>query len=135
MTGSDLAVAAEALVGVPFRLHGRDPATGLDCVGVLAAVLARYGHEAPLPGAYSLRMRDLPGLASVVANCGFRPWQGHVAPGDVLLVRPGPCQVHIVVAANGGRFVHAHAGHRRVVTCDRLPDWPILHHWRLAADN
>ena len=40
MSGAALAAAAESLVGTRFRLHGRDPDTGLDCVGLLAASLA-----------------------------------------------------------------------------------------------
>ena len=38
--GPALASAAEALVGARFRLHGRDPATGLAGLCVLAAALA-----------------------------------------------------------------------------------------------
>lgn len=30
----EFADAAEALLGAPFRLGGRDPATGIDCVGL-----------------------------------------------------------------------------------------------------
>ena len=33
MSAQALAEAAAALVGSRFRLHGRDPATGLDCIG------------------------------------------------------------------------------------------------------
>ena len=38
-TGEALATAAEQLIGIPFRLHGRNPETGLDCVGVVAAAV------------------------------------------------------------------------------------------------
>ncbi len=43
---TQVVAAARALVGVPFRLHGRDR-DGLDCVGVAALALGRTG-----PGAY-----------------------------------------------------------------------------------
>ncbi len=36
---ADLAAAALNLIGTPFRLHGRDPATGLDCVGLVAEAM------------------------------------------------------------------------------------------------
>lgn len=51
-------------------------------------------------------------------------------PGDVLLVRPGPAQVHLLVCARDGRFVHAHAGLRRVVAMPGPHGWPVLRHWR-----
>lgn len=128
MTGAELALAAEALVGCAFRLHGRDPATGLDCVGLLAAALGR-----PLPGGYRLRMRALPDLSGVAEGCGFVAAAGGIESGDVLIVRIGPCQFHLLIAASPARFIHAHAGLRRVVPWDAPLDWPVVHHWRLAA--
>jgi len=135
MTGADLAVAAEALVGTPFRLHGRDPATGLDCVGVLAASLAACGVPAHLPGGYALRMRTLPELGAFVADSGFVAASGPLRPGDILLVRIAPCQFHLLVASGAGRFIHAHAGLRRVIHGDRPLDWAVIGHWRLPAGN
>ena len=131
MTGADLAQAAQALVGSPFRLHGRDPATGLDCIGVLAAAL---GGRTALPGGYRLKTRGLPELSGVAAACGFKPADGAVAPGDVLMVQVGPCQFHLMIAASAGHFIHAHAGLGRVVLWDAPLEWPVVHHWRLAAD-
>ena len=131
MRGADLARAAEALVGGPFRLHGRDPGTGLDCIGLLAAAL---GGRPPLPSGYRMRTRALPELSGTAAACGFEPAHGLVAPGDVLMVRVGPCQFHLMIAASAGGFVHAHAGIGRVVLWDAPLDWPVVNHWRLAAD-
>lgn len=135
MTASALAHAAEALAGARFRLHGRNPETGLDCVGVLAAALAAVGHPAPIPNGYTLRSRSLPWLDMAVVGSGFAPARGPVLPGDVLLARIGPCQLHLLVAAHRDRFIHAHAGLRRVVLMPGPPPWPILHHWRLAEND
>ncbi len=44
-TREAFAEAAESLVGIRFRLFGRDPAYGLDCVGLVAAALARSGRS------------------------------------------------------------------------------------------
>lgn len=131
MSGQALARAAEALAGTRFRLHGRDPATGLDCVGLLAAALAAIGRPAPLPTGYALRMRILPALETVVSACGFGETSAPFAPGDVLMLRVGPCQYHLAIAARGSRFVQAHAGLRRVVIMPGPPDWPVLCRWRL----
>ena len=134
-TGPELAEAAEALVGTPFRLHGRDPATGIDCVGLLGAALERCGRPALLPNGYSLRARVLPELAGFAAGCGLVPASGAFAPGDVLLVRIEPCQHHLLIAAAEGRFIHAHAGLGRVINCGARLEGRILHHWRLAAPD
>jgi len=134
-TGAELAEAAEALVGTPFRLHGRDPATGIDCVGLLGAALERCGGRAPLPNGYALRARALPDLAGFAAGCGLIAASGPIAPGDVLLVRIEPCQHHLLIAAADGRFVHAHAGLGRVIDCSAPLKGHIVHHWRLAAPD
>lgn len=133
MSGADLAAAAEALVGAPFRLHGRDPASGLDCIGVLAASLAACGRPAHLPTGYALRTRALPGLEAIVSDCAMVPVAGPAQAGDVLLVRVGACQFHLLIALDERRFVHAHAGLRRVV-CSHMPaGWAVVGHWRLRA--
>lgn len=131
MSGEALARAAEALAGSRFRLHGRDPATGLDCLGLLAVALAAIGRPAPLPTGYGLRSQRLAGVEAAAAACGFGEATGARLPGDVLLLRPGPCQHHLAIAATVGRVVHAHAGLRRVVVAPELPGWPLLRRWRL----
>lgn len=135
MTGQQLASAAEALVGIPFRLHGRDPATGLDCVGVLAAALSSGGNSHRLPNGYALRNRSLLDTSSIAQLCGLFPASGSIVAGDVLICRVSPCQFHIAIAAPEDRFVHAHAGLRRVVLTPGPLPWPVVQHWRpYAAD-
>jgi cell wall-associated NlpC family hydrolase len=68
-----------------------------------------------------------------VARSGLADAASPLAPGDVLLVRPGPAQHHLVIAAAAGGFVHAHAGLGRVVLTPAPLDWPIDRHWRLTA--
>lgn len=128
-----LADAAEELVGAGFRLHGRDPETGLDCIGVLAAALVRIGRPAPFPTGYTIRTRAAPELAGVAEASGFAPCKGPVRPGDVIMVRMGPVQFHLLVAARAGQFIHAHAGLNRVIAIPGPLDWPVTGHWRLAT--
>ena len=132
MSGAELARAAEWLVGTPFRLHGRDPATGLDCVGLLDAALAAIGRPAPAPKAYGVRNRDIAAALAFAPGMGLGEVSGSIQPGDVLLVRAGPLQDHLLVAGSGNRFIHAHAGLRRVVATPGPIAWPILRHWRLT---
>lgn len=132
MSGAALARAAAALAGAPFRLHGRDPATGLDCVGLYTAAMAAIGRPVAIPPAYGLRNSDLAHPLSFAGQAGLRDAQGPVMPGDVLLLRLGPAQAHLAIALSGGGFVHAHAGLRRVAVSPGPIIHPILRHWRIA---
>ncbi|MEO6041799.1 MAG: hypothetical protein ABIP41_07860 [Croceibacterium sp.] len=129
--GAALACAAEQFIGAPFRLHGRDPATGLDCVGVIAAALQAIGRDPVVPSGYALRQCDVGGHLHTAEHNAFAPASGSISPGDLLLVRPGPAQHHLLVAGSSGGFIHAHAGLRRVVHAPPPLQWPILRHWRL----
>jgi cell wall-associated NlpC family hydrolase len=133
MSGAAVAAAAERLVGTPFRLHGRDPACGLDCVGLVAAALAAIGRPAFAPVGYRLRQCGIDRFLDAAARSGLIAASGPIEPGDVLSVRPGPAQHHLVIAATAGGFVHAHAGLGRVVLTPAPLSWPVGHHWRLAA--
>lgn len=126
MTGHRVARAAEALIGTRFRLHGRDPATGLDCVGLVAAAL---GITAA-PSGYGLRNRDVTAALAFAPGAGLIESAGAIEPGDVLLVRPGTVQSHLLIADTRGGFVHAHAGLRRVVAMPGPLPWPVERHWR-----
>lgn len=126
MSGPTVALAAEALIGAPFRLHGRDPATGLDCVGLVAAALGARG-----PLGYHLRNRDISALLAFAPAAGLIDADGPVEPGDVLLAHSGPAQHHLLIADTRGGFVHAHAGLRRVVATRAPLPWPTERHWRL----
>lgn len=127
MTGRDAALAAQSMVGAPFRLHGRDPSRGLDCVGLVAAALG----TAAAPAGYRLRNRDISRPLALAPAAGLVETSGAVEPGDVLLVRTGPAQHHLLIADARGGFVHAHAGLRRVVAMPGPLPWPVERHWRL----
>lgn len=132
MSGGALAIAARGLVGASYRHNGRDPATGLDCLGVLGAALSAIGWAAPLPVRNTMLRRGDPNVAAIARGCGLVEASGAVAPGDVLLVRCSPLQLHVLVAMGADSFVHAHAGLRRVVLGPCDPAWPIVGHWRIG---
>ena len=134
MSGLDLAIAAEALVGARFRLHGRDPATGLDCIGVFSAAMAGTGQVVVPPNGYAMRLRDIAAFRPLATDFGFAETSGQVLPGDVLMFAVGPVQFHLGIAARGG-LVHAHAGLRRVVLGPVGTDWQPAGHWRLFEQD
>ncbi|WP_156140847.1 peptidoglycan endopeptidase [Sphingomonas sp. 37zxx] len=125
---SAVAAAARALVGVRFRLHGRDPATGLDCVGVVAAALAGAGAGAgaqvTVPQGYAMRTGDADRVAMLIARAGLVRVE-RMAAGDVVLVRSGPGQLHLGVWTGDG-LVHADAHLRRVVERPGAVAWPVV---------
>lgn len=124
--------AAEALVGSPFRLHGRSSEHGLDCVGLVAAALEACGHVLPPIPPYALRNSRYDLVPAFAQRCGLDPVTGQARRGDLVMVAPGPGQRHLLIAVAPTVFTHAHAGLRRVVRTPLRPDWPIIHHWRLA---
>lgn len=120
---SEIETRARALVGVRFRLHGRDPATGLDCVGVVACatgIAARTG--------YALRGGDPREIEAALRAAGFARVPDPGA-GDILLLRPGPGQLHMGVRTEAG-LVHADAGLRRVIERPGDPEGEVLGIWR-----
>lgn len=128
-----LAAAVATLHGVPWRLHGRDPCTGLDCVGVLAAGLAAIGRPAQLPTGYSLRLTRLDDWLPDPAALGLQPATGPIEPGDVLLLSTAPAQFHLAIAGPDQDWIHAHAGLRRVVRQKLRPDGQEVGRWRLIS--
>lgn len=136
MTGAVLAQAAEQFVGAPFRLHGRDPRTGLDCIGLLEAAFDSCGMSTKLPTGYSLRTGRWQGLELHAERLGFVPCKIPAKPGDVCLLQPSPVQMHFaIVSTTPGLMVEAHAGLRRVVISP-LPDATTLAGlWRLTPDR
>lgn len=130
--GAALAAAGLALVGSPFRLNGRDPASGIDCVGLVHAALAAAGAQPVAPRGYGLRNLGIAQWLPLAQQSGLEPASGPRAPGDVLLIALVHCQHHLVIAADDANVIHAHAGLRRVVRQPFDPAWQICAHWRLA---
>lgn len=121
---------ARATIGARFRAQGRDPALGLDCVGVVACALRSAGCDAALPRDYRLRSAGVPSFAvprALVAADGTRA-------GDILLFRVSALQLHLAVRTETG-VVHADASLRRVVERPGDPPWPVIAAWRLEGGN
>lgn len=95
-SGSEVALAAVALVGVPYRYGGEDPATGMDCSGLVRFVVR---------GALGL---ELPRQAEAMGRVGIEVERTQLRPGDLVffdtLGRPFS---HVGVYLGDGQFVHA----------------------------
>lgn len=142
---SAVVAAARGAIGVRFRLHGRDPAYGLDCVGLAALAIGAGGGQTLIPTGYALRSGDSDAAAAMIEGAGLiradhcqpstQPsTQVASQPGDLLLCRAGPGQLHLVIdsGAPGGGFIHADAQLRRVVERPGPLPWPVIGRWRLV---
>ncbi|HWW65310.1 MAG TPA: peptidoglycan endopeptidase [Sphingomonadaceae bacterium] len=124
--GQRVARAARACLGTRFRPQGRDPATGLDCVG-LAGLAFGLGD---LPRGYALRGGDPATCRALIEAAGLAPVDPEqTREGDLLLLKAGPGQLHFAVRTDSG-FVHADAAARHVIETPGPPVWPVLGAWR-----
>lgn len=127
--GARAFAAARALVGVRFLSQGRDPVTGLDCVGLVSAAYAAAGRVLVAPAGYPLRGWRRERIEAALAAAGFSPVDDR-RDGDVALIALAAGQFHLGVIGPA-RFVHAHAGLRRVVETP-LDAAMLATHWRLG---
>lgn len=116
--------AARACVGARFRVHGRDPALGLDCVGVAAQAFGR-----PAPAGYAVRGGDAASVARAIDAAGLV--RADPDAGDLVLLALGAGQLHLAVLTPGG-FVHADVRLRRVVETPGRPAGTVLAAWTEA---
>lgn len=130
-SGEHFARAAVSFVGTKFKLHGRRPEQGLDCIGLVHASLERIGRSPIAPQGYSLRNAEVEPWLDHASRSGFRTMSMPAQTGDLLLTSPGPSQHHLMIICDKNSVVHAHAGLRRVVI-QPFDDWPtVLVGWRL----
>ncbi|MBH5321547.1 NlpC/P60 family protein [Aurantiacibacter sediminis] len=130
--GAALAEAAEQLIGAPFRLRGRDPQTGIDCIGLVHCALLAIERIPPPVPAYTLRNVGLATFMPLLSQLGFARTDEPDMAGDLVLLHPSPGQFHIGIVSVDHHLIHAHAGLRRVVKSPRTPAAPELSRWRLA---
>ena len=128
---TEVVARARALVGARFRLQGRSVETGLDCVGV--AMMATGSSERDVRRDYCLRSNDADAANDNFDLSGFiRIDPAAAGPGDILVVRPGPAALHVLVLSEDG-YVHADMRLRRVVEVPGKVPWPAISAWRHPA--
>lgn len=122
--------AARAMIGVRFRPQGRDPATGVDCVGLVWAAYAAAGCRLDAPRDYPLRGWSRTRIVAALEAAGFR-MVPDVRDGDAALIALSVGQFHLGLIGDG-RIVHAHAGLRRVVETPLDAGLLAAARWRLS---
>lgn len=127
-------VRARRLVGARFRPQGYDPATGLDCVGLVWAAYAAAGRRLIRPSDYPLRGWSEERIVAALRRAGFGPAADPCRSGDVALVALAAGQFHLALIGPD-RCVHAHAGLRRVVESPLDAALLAAPRWRLTQEN
>ena len=131
-TGERVAVTARAMLGVRFRPQGRDPAYGVDCIGLAARAIGSVMPLPPLPRDYPLRGGSADRIVETVDALGLDHATGAARSGDLLLCEAGPMQFHLAIIVAEG-LIHADAGIGRVVLRPGPSPWPVLARWRVPA--
>lgn len=121
---------ARNLIGTKFRLHGRDPVHGIDCVGLIAIV---FGWQALAPTGYALRGGSAQQWSEMLDSIALRR---HGAPceGDIVLLRAAPMQFHLGVWSGLG-LIHADAAVRRVVETPGPLTSPVIASWFKSQES
>ena len=86
LLGKRFARAAANLIGVPFRLRGRDPSKGLDCIGLVHAALVAIDRQPITPEGYRLRNSDPSRWLGYAELSGFQKSTGKLMIGDIALI-------------------------------------------------
>ena len=96
-SGDGIVAAAREYLGVPYRWGGTDPATGMDCSGLVQRVLGDLGIDAPRTVA------DQRHLGTPVAS------MADARPGDLLVYASAssPSGRHIGIYVGDGQMLHA----------------------------
>ena len=124
--------AARAMIGAPFRLHGRNPPTGLDCIGLALRVLEQAGHKrlggGMIPAAYSVRGGTAEQFGTTMRAAGLRTVRRAKA-GDLVLAQAGVAQFHLMIRIDAGH-VHADASLGKVAEMPGASPWPVIAYFR-----
>ena len=125
----DPVIRARALIGTRFRLHGRDPANGLDCVGLIVCACPAITRP---PEGYALRGGSAAAFAAMFVDNGMMQRVGDPYPGDALLLQPSAAQFHLGVWS-GESLIHADGVLRHVVETPGALAWPLVSGWYFGA--
>lgn len=111
---AEIVVQALALLGVPYRWGGNDPARGLDCSGLVRHVFKSAG------------VGELPRRSQEMRRVGSGVTRADLRAGDLVFFNTlGHPFSHVAIYLGDGRFVHA-PGKNGQVRVDELDD----RYWR-----
>jgi cell wall-associated NlpC family hydrolase len=123
VTASDLIAAARALMGTKFRHQGRNPATGLDCIGLFIVAGQRAGLLPP-----EFERTDYARTPSDLLEQRLRvhcELLERPEPGALAAIRwPGDRRAaHVAICTEGGNLLHCYSDAGEVVEHGHRAQW------------
>ncbi|MCJ8191783.1 peptidoglycan endopeptidase [Sphingomicrobium aestuariivivum] len=119
----DPVARARSALGTPFKLQGREPGSGLDCLGLVIHAFRLDGGI--FPQAYGWRQADACDFLAAAARDFFVIDAVFANSGDVLRFSQGLHRHHLAIATCNG-VIHADARHRRVIERNGDPGLPLV---------
>lgn len=126
--------AARKYIDVPYVHQGRDPQTGLDCVGIIRQALLDNGHNPPDLKAYSDRPTKEDKLTEMMTDY-FGPFHPNLMVGDVVIVELSGLPHHLALVGNyflgGFSLIHTRSDVRIDTTTRVTREWGAVREHRL----
>lgn len=116
--------AVEPFIGVPYKLHGRDPG-GWDCLGCMKFI-RRHVFNRESPSWEDYRPADVADPAQIEEHLarGLSQWREvELAPGAAILLRMFGRSAHVGVYLEQRQFIHCLAGCETAVQDLSDPRW------------
>lgn len=104
---------ARACIGVPFHHQGRNPAAGLDCIGLVIHALRAVGMNVQDRADYARRPDGVSLIAAIEAHGATKVEE--IMAGDILVFRYGGQPQHVALATAQTKLIHSFAPAGRVV--------------------
>lgn len=120
MKRQDVVDAARKYLGVKWKHQGRNPESGLDCLGLVVQVAKDMGMTPHDPVDYTKSPDGQRLLAEL--NTQLNPVVDYDT-GDILLIRMGTNPQHLAFVTESGGIIHSYANIRRVVEHPLDDEW------------
>lgn len=120
MKRQDIVDTARQYLGVKWKHQGRNPESGLDCLGLIVQVAKDLGMNPHDPVDYTKApdgkrlMAELNTQLTLVINYQV---------GDILLMRMGTNPQHLAIVTETGGIIHSYANIRKVVEHPLDDEW------------